>query len=122
MKNSGTGGPGTLEITRLWITGPESASPSDETIRTARPNVRGAANSAQSCKVSAGIVLWWSLALWLAAETCFRRSIGSAMSVPRREKIVETLLLPPLFLDSPRTDTGTDASSELAGSSLRSSR
>ena len=100
MKYSGTGGPGTLEITRLWITGPVSASRSEETIRTARPKVRGAANSAQSCSVSAGIALWCSLAFWLPSETSRSRSSGSSMSVPSREKIVETLLLPALFFDA----------------------
>ena len=37
------------------------------------------------------------------------------MSVPSREKIVETLLLPPSFFDAPRTETGTEATSELDG-------
>ena len=44
------------------------------------------------------------------------------MSVPSREKIVETLLLPPVFFDSSRTETGTEASSDVSGSSSRSSR
>ena len=44
------------------------------------------------------------------------------MSVPRREKIVETLLLPPVFFEAPRTETGTEATSEVVGSSSRSSR
>ncbi len=122
MKYSGTGGPGTLEITRLWITGPVSARRSEDTIRTASPKVRGAANSAQSWSVSAGIALWWSLALVLPSETWASRSSGSSMSVPSREKIVETLLLPLCFFDLPRTETGTEATSELEGSSPRSSR
>src|SRR3978361_1973856 len=106
MKYSGTGGPGTLEMTRLWITGPESASFSDETIRTARPKVRGAANCAQSWSESAEMALWWSLAFWLPRETSRSRSRGASMSVPSREKIVETLLLPVFFFGRPPTDPG----------------
>ena len=49
------------------------------------------------------------------SETCASRSSGSATSVPSREKIVETLLLPPVFFDSSRTETGTEASSEVVG-------
>ncbi len=44
------------------------------------------------------------------------------MSVPSREKIVETLLLPVVFFELPRTETGTEAISEVSGSSSRSVR
>ena len=44
------------------------------------------------------------------------------MSVPSLANSAETLLAPPDRFDSSRTDTGTVASSELDGSSPRSSR
>ncbi len=66
--------------------------------------------------------MWCSLAFWLVLETSRSRSSGSSMSVPNRENIVETLLLPEPLLDFSRTDTGTEAISEVSGSSPRSSR
>ena len=115
---SGTGGPGTLEMTRLCTTGCRSARRSPEYIRTAIPRVRGAANSAHSWSVSAEIALWCSLALTLATDISRSRCSGSAMSVPKRLNIEDTLLLPRLIRDSSRTETGTLASSEVSGSSL----
>ena len=83
--------------------------------------MRGAANSAQSCSASALIALWCSLALRLDVAMSWSRSSGSSMSVPSRVNSAETLLAPERF-DSERTETGTVASSELSGSSSRSSR
>ncbi len=84
--------------------------------------MRGAANSAQSCSESALIALWCSLALRLAEARSSSLSSGSSMSVPSLAKRADTLLAPSERFEDSRTETGTVASSELDGSSPRSSR
>ena len=54
---NGNGGPGTLEMTRLWIGRCMLARPIDEYRREAMANVRGAAHSPHSVNMRAPIAL-----------------------------------------------------------------
>ena len=99
---------------RLWTGFPISGE--SATSRKTAPNTARAASCAQSCNSVGLMAELWFLAAASARAIARSRSAGSPMCVSRLQNIPDNWLWPGRS-DLSCTDTGTIATSDLAGSS-----